>query len=205
MTGCTRGFAAPVDQGLLIHSIKAQGIATIVPPAPSTASLNAAFDQGAKTAGTVAAQSKEQAAHVTPGCARSQSRRRTGLPQAWHPWRSGDAPDAILIVHIAIQMPPSREPRYERGMPSEPDTRPVDAPGRAEELTVAIVLLLAGVVGVATTVARGATSGGAGGLGVAFFIAGGFALRVALRRRGRARIHEPDAGADRDRVPTQRG
>ena len=56
---------------------------------------------------------------------------------------------------------------------------------RAEELTVAIVLLLAGVLGVATTIARGATSGGAGGLGVVFFIAGGFALRVALRRRHR--------------------
>lgn len=60
---------------------------------------------------------------------------------------------------------------------------PDDDHGRAEELTLAIVLLLAGLLGVATTIAKGAASGGAGGLGVAFFIAGAFALRVALRRR----------------------
>lgn len=86
--------------------------------------------------------------------------------------------DAILIVRIAIQMPPSRERRYDQEMPGA-----VEEPIRSEELTLAILLLLAGALGVATTVVHGEASGGAGGLGVVFFIAGVHALRVALRRR----------------------
>lgn len=66
ITGCTTGFAASVDQGLRIHIIRAQGIATIVAPAPSTASRKAAFDHGGKTAATGAAQSNDQAALLLP-------------------------------------------------------------------------------------------------------------------------------------------